>query len=62
MSSDINKTNAAPSEVCDAFPAVTDPPSVNTGFSFAKASIDPPFLGPSSVSTTYFFICFFVLI
>ena len=49
---DINKIKAAPSEVCDAFAAVTVPFCAKTGFNFPNASADPPFLGPSSVSAT----------
>ncbi len=49
--SPITITKAAPSEVCDEFPAVTTPFAANTGFSFANTSIDVSALGPSSVST-----------
>ena len=52
-------TNAAPSEVCDAFPAVTVPFCANTDLNLLSASTEPPFLGPSSVSTINFLSCLF---
>ena len=45
-------TAAAPSLMPDAFPAVTVPSAVTTGFSFAKASKVVDARGCSSVSTT----------
>ena len=46
--SDITITNAAPSDVCDEFPAVTVPPFLKTGRNFESASRLEFFLGPSS--------------
>ena len=43
-------TKAAPSEVCELLPAVTEPPSAKTGRSLAKASGFVPRRTPSSVS------------
>ena len=57
--SDIKMTNAAPSEVCDAFPAVTVPFCANTDLYLLSASTEPPFLGPSSVSTINSLSCLF---
>ena len=52
MFSPITITKAAPSLVCEEFPAVTLPPAANTGFNFASTSGDVSARGPSSVSTT----------
>mmetsp|Transcript_114490 Transcript_114490/g.318435 ORF Transcript_114490/g.318435 Transcript_114490/m.318435 type:complete len:265 (+) Transcript_114490:426-1220(+) len=41
----------APSDIWLAFPAVVDPPSLKTGFNFAKLSIVVPSRGPSSAAT-----------
>ena len=48
----MSTTAAAPSETCDAFPAVVDPPSWKAAFSLASFSGVEPGRGPSSVSTT----------
>ena len=54
-----NMTDAAPSLIPDAFPAVTTPPSLNAGFSLDRASAVVPSLGASSVSTMIsHFFCF----
>ena len=57
--SDITTTKADPSEVCDEFPAVTWPLSLNAGLSFDSASIEVSFLGPSSVSMVSLLVFFF---
>ena len=57
--SDMTITKAAPSEVCDEFPAVTHPPWANTGFSLDNAFTLVPGRGPSSVSTIYFLTSLF---
>ena len=46
----ITSTAAAPSLVCDEFPAVTLPRAAKTGRSFASASSEVSARGPSSVS------------
>mmetsp|Transcript_9402 Transcript_9402/g.12796 ORF Transcript_9402/g.12796 Transcript_9402/m.12796 type:complete len:311 (-) Transcript_9402:77-1009(-) len=56
--SDITKQNAAPSEVCEEFPAVTEPSAANTGRKRANPSGELA-LGPSSVSTMLVFSCRF---
>ena len=61
MVSETTKTKAAPSEVCEELPAVTEPPAAKTGFSFAKAAKLVSALGPSSVSTMYSRVFFFML-
>lgn len=43
---------AAPSEICELFPAVTDPPFLNAGFSLVRLAIVVSFLTPQSVVTT----------
>ena len=45
---------AAPSEICDALPAVTVPSLAKTGLSFASFSADVSGRKPSSVSTACF--------
>jgi len=52
-------TKAAPSLICDEFPAVTLPPAANTALNFAKASLLVPALGPSSLVTVYDLVAFF---
>ena len=51
-SSLIIKTNAAPSLICDEFPAVTEPSAANTGFKLPNAATVVSALGPSSFFTT----------
>ena len=46
ISSLITSTKAAPSLICEEFPAVTLPFAAKTGFSFPSASKEVPFLGP----------------
>ena len=43
---------AAPSLICELFPAVVVPRTWKAGFSFAKASSDVSERGPSSISNT----------
>ncbi len=52
FSSDMISSAAAPSLSGQALPAVTVPPSLNTGFSAASFSIVVPGRGPSSLLTT----------
>ena len=58
ISSLIINTNAAPSLICEEFPAVTLPSAAKTGFNFDNASIEVPNLGPSSLFTMYDFVSF----
>ena len=51
ISSDMIKTNAAPSLICDEFPAVTLPAAAKTGFKFPNAAKVVSALGPSSLVT-----------
>ena len=53
ISSDITRTKAAPSDICDELPAVTIPPSLNAGLNFDNASIVVSLLTPSSISTVW---------
>jgi hypothetical protein len=46
----INSTAAAPSEICEALPAVTLPSSLKAGFSSASFSSDVPGRMPWSVT------------
>ena len=48
----IKRTAEAPSETCDALPAVVEPPFWNAGLSFASPAMVVPLRGPSSLSTT----------
>jgi len=47
---DMTNTKAAPSEVCELFPAVTVPPTAKAGFNLDKASILVSRRTPSSTS------------
>ena len=44
---------AAPSFICDELPAVTEPPTLNTGRSLASASRVEPGRGPSSIVCSF---------
>jgi hypothetical protein len=52
ISSLMIRTKAAPSLICEELPAVTLPPASKTGRNPARASLDVPALGPSSLFTT----------
>jgi hypothetical protein len=52
ISSLMMRTKAAPSLICEELPAVTLPPASKTGRNPARASLDVPALGPSSLFTT----------
>ena len=52
-------TAAAPSDICELFPAVTLPLAAKTVFSFPRLSIEESGRGPSSVSATRFFVTIF---
>ncbi|MNL39481.1 hypothetical protein D3C87_1617620 [compost metagenome] len=56
--SDMTITNAAPSEVWEEFPAVTDPPAAKTGFNLFNASTVVSARGPSSWLITVSFVFF----
>src|SRR5699024_4484225 len=50
FSRSMTRTDAAPSLICDEFPAVTDPFGLKAGGKVAKTSSDVSGLTPSSVS------------
>ena len=52
ISSLMTNTKAAPSLICEELPAVTLPLASKTGLNPAKASLEVPALGPSSLLTT----------
>ena len=58
ISSLIIKTKAAPSLICEEFPAVTLPSAAKTGLNPANASTEVPARGPSSLLTTYDLVSF----
>jgi hypothetical protein len=60
MRSLITITKAAPSEVCDEFPAVTEPPMANTGLNLDNPSTVVSVRIPSSVATTNSRVFFFM--
>ena len=58
ISSLITITKAAPSLICEEFPAVTLPSAANTARNLFKTVVEVPFLGPSSLVTVYFRVAF----
>ena len=58
ISSLIINTKAAPSLICDEFPAVTLPSAAKTGRNLFNAVILVSALGPSSLLTMYDFVSF----
>ncbi len=52
------RTAAAASDICELFPAVTEPSCANTVLSFARISRLVSFLGPSSLETRLVFFIY----